>query len=539
MTASAFDFGGDDFSDFFEGSSAAARAAAARNGFERLLDAGRRPRGGARALARGGAAGGKRRISLGDGRDFEVNVPPGVRDGQRIRLAGEGGRGIGGGPSGDLFLRVRIRPHPRFRVDGRDLYTDLPVTPWEAALGATVEVPHARRARARVRCPPARRAAAGCGCAARACRAPGAARATSTRSSRSRSRSSRPRGARALRAARRGLELQPPQGPADGASTPAHGTPARAPADGRRAGSSRSRCSRARRACIPSSSRRFVRLGLLEPRRRDRAAPLSRATRRRAWRARRACAATSASTTPAPCSRVELLARIDQLEERLRRYEPRPTARGDGMDPNQLTQKTQEALHDAQTKALRYGHTEIDVEHLLLALLDQPDGLVPRLLRARWTSTRRRCTATSSAARGPPARERAGRRRASARMSRALAQLLDAAEQEARAPEGRVRLGRARPARDARLGQADRRRPAAARARRHARALPRGADRGARQPARDERDPGVGLRGAREVRPRPRRRGAQRQARPGDRPRRGDPPRRSRSSRARPRTTRC
>src|SRR3954463_10497741 len=50
------------------------------------------------------------------------------------------------------------------------------------------------------------------------------------------------------------------------------------------------------------------------------------------------------------------------------------------MDPNKLTQKTQEALHDAQTKALRYGHTEVDVEHLLLALLDQPEGLVPRLL---------------------------------------------------------------------------------------------------------------------------------------------------------------
>ena len=50
------------------------------------------------------------------------------------------------------------------------------------------------------------------------------------------------------------------------------------------------------------------------------------------------------------------------------------------MDPNRLTQKSQEALHDAQTKALRYGHTEVDVEHVLLALLDDPDGLVPRLL---------------------------------------------------------------------------------------------------------------------------------------------------------------
>ena len=50
------------------------------------------------------------------------------------------------------------------------------------------------------------------------------------------------------------------------------------------------------------------------------------------------------------------------------------------MDMNRLTQKSQEALHDAQTKALRFGHTEVDGEHLLLALLDQPDGLAPRLL---------------------------------------------------------------------------------------------------------------------------------------------------------------
>ena len=50
------------------------------------------------------------------------------------------------------------------------------------------------------------------------------------------------------------------------------------------------------------------------------------------------------------------------------------------MDPNHLTQKSAEALHDAQTKALRFGHTEVDGEHLLLALLDQAEGIVPRLL---------------------------------------------------------------------------------------------------------------------------------------------------------------
>jgi curved DNA-binding protein len=64
-----------------------------------------------------------------------------VRDGQRIRLAGEGTSSPAGGPAGDLFLRVRIRPDPRFRLEGRDIYVDLPITPPEGVLGATVDVP--------------------------------------------------------------------------------------------------------------------------------------------------------------------------------------------------------------------------------------------------------------------------------------------------------------------------------------------------------------------------------------------------------------
>lgn len=87
------------------------------------------------------AAGGRRRFTFSDGRSYEVNIPQGVQDGQRIRLAGEGGSGAGGGPSGDLFLRVHIKPHPRFRLEGRDLHVNVPVSPWEAALGATVPVP--------------------------------------------------------------------------------------------------------------------------------------------------------------------------------------------------------------------------------------------------------------------------------------------------------------------------------------------------------------------------------------------------------------
>jgi curved DNA-binding protein len=78
----------------------------------------------------------------GDGatRSFDVTVPAGVTDGQRIRLAGRGGRGSDGASNGDLYLVVRIAPHPKYRVDGRDLYVELRLAPWEAALGTSVPV---------------------------------------------------------------------------------------------------------------------------------------------------------------------------------------------------------------------------------------------------------------------------------------------------------------------------------------------------------------------------------------------------------------
>jgi curved DNA-binding protein len=85
-------------------------------------------------------AGGRRRLTL-DGRDVSVNFPAGVRAGQLIRLAGQGGEGHGGGPPGDLFLRVVLKPHPRFRRrGGDDLDVEVPITPSEAALGTTVAV---------------------------------------------------------------------------------------------------------------------------------------------------------------------------------------------------------------------------------------------------------------------------------------------------------------------------------------------------------------------------------------------------------------
>jgi curved DNA-binding protein len=74
-------------------------------------------------------------------RVLNVSIPKGIREGQHIRLSGQGSAGIGGGKAGDLYLQVEFRAHPLYRVDGRDLYLELPAAPWEAALGATVKVP--------------------------------------------------------------------------------------------------------------------------------------------------------------------------------------------------------------------------------------------------------------------------------------------------------------------------------------------------------------------------------------------------------------
>ncbi len=71
-------------------------------------------------------------------RQLDVNIPKGIRTGQHLRLAGQGGAGFGDGPAGDLYLEIEFAPNAHFRVDGRDVYLDLPVAPWEAALGAEV-----------------------------------------------------------------------------------------------------------------------------------------------------------------------------------------------------------------------------------------------------------------------------------------------------------------------------------------------------------------------------------------------------------------
>ena len=74
-------------------------------------------------------------------RKLQVKIPRGVTSGKRIRLAGQGGAGFNGGPAGDLYLEVWLRPDPMYQVEGKDVFANLPVTPWEAALGGKVQVP--------------------------------------------------------------------------------------------------------------------------------------------------------------------------------------------------------------------------------------------------------------------------------------------------------------------------------------------------------------------------------------------------------------
>jgi DnaJ-class molecular chaperone len=85
--------------------------------------------------------GGRRTLQMQGAEPIDVNIPAGARDGSTIRLAGQGGAGANGSEPGDLYLHIRLRPHPVFKVKGDDLELELSIAPWEAVLGAGVEVP--------------------------------------------------------------------------------------------------------------------------------------------------------------------------------------------------------------------------------------------------------------------------------------------------------------------------------------------------------------------------------------------------------------
>jgi len=133
--------GVDDFSDFFGsifGRPPAARAGGARAGV-RMPIPGNDVEGELPLTLDDVLHGGQRRITV-DGRSLDVTIPRGIRDGATLRLAGQGGPGVNGGPAGDVYLRVRLLPHPRYRVVGDDLEMDLALWPWQAVLGAEVRV---------------------------------------------------------------------------------------------------------------------------------------------------------------------------------------------------------------------------------------------------------------------------------------------------------------------------------------------------------------------------------------------------------------
>jgi curved DNA-binding protein len=150
-----FGAGGSGFSSFFEmlfGQAARARAQAPGGGWGSWSAEGRggwaRPGANQEVVLRvpleEAARGGLRELAIaapdGPSRRIRVNLPKGIRPGQTVRVPGQGEAGRGGGPAGDLHLKVEILPDSRFRLEGRDLHTTVEVTPWEAALGGEADL---------------------------------------------------------------------------------------------------------------------------------------------------------------------------------------------------------------------------------------------------------------------------------------------------------------------------------------------------------------------------------------------------------------
>src|SRR6266403_3560679 len=156
-----FEFNGTGFSDFFEAFFGGGRGQSAFGGFGQRQAAAERGSDVEADLMvplEEALNGAKRTVSLrraGSNKveTYQVKIPRGVREGQRIRLAGQGEAGVRGGKSGDLFLRVRLAKHPEFSVEGSDLIHEVKIAPWQAALGTELKVP-ALQGSARLKIPP-------------------------------------------------------------------------------------------------------------------------------------------------------------------------------------------------------------------------------------------------------------------------------------------------------------------------------------------------------------------------------------------------
>lgn len=147
-------FGGADFSDFFEsifgGAQGRSGFSGAHSGFQRTGESQTVPldisleeayQGGQRALQVQTPERDASGRVITRTRTLNVKIPAGVTNGQKIRLSGQGGAGGGGGPNGDLYLEMKIKPHPLYAIQDRDITVELPLAPWEAALGGKVDAP--------------------------------------------------------------------------------------------------------------------------------------------------------------------------------------------------------------------------------------------------------------------------------------------------------------------------------------------------------------------------------------------------------------
>jgi len=156
-----FEFGGTGFSDFFEQMFGARRSGAGMRGgpgFSNTPQRGSDIEADIMVTLEEAFHGSTRQISFRRGdnpqvQTYTVKIPKGVREGQRIRLAGQGGEGISGGGQGDLFLRVKFQKHADFEIDGTDLVTEMEVPAWKCVLGGDVEV-RTLEGRAKLHLPP-------------------------------------------------------------------------------------------------------------------------------------------------------------------------------------------------------------------------------------------------------------------------------------------------------------------------------------------------------------------------------------------------
>ena len=151
--AGSFGEGAEDFSDFFNtlfgraararrgGASAQAQMRGADHHATILINLADAYHGATRPIALRAARLDESGHVVTDERVLDVQIPKGVKEGQSIRLRGQGSAGLGGAPAGDLYLEIQFEPDAGYRIDGRDVTQTVPVAPWEAALGASIEVP--------------------------------------------------------------------------------------------------------------------------------------------------------------------------------------------------------------------------------------------------------------------------------------------------------------------------------------------------------------------------------------------------------------